>query len=58
VRVEQAFAAAGLDYRVIGGLKDEAHLKDLDEAGLIAPEIEAGLSPLLRDRLSRTRARE
>jgi hypothetical protein len=38
--------------------KDEAHLKDLDEAGLITPEIEAGLSPLLRERLSRTRARE
>jgi hypothetical protein len=38
--------------------KDEAHLKDLDEAGLITPEMEAGLSPLLRERLSRTRARE
>ena len=38
--------------------KDEAHLKDLDEAGLITPELEAGLSPLLRERLSRTRARE
>jgi hypothetical protein len=38
--------------------KDEAHLKDLDEAGLITPEIEAGLPPLLRERLSRTRARE
>jgi hypothetical protein len=38
--------------------KDEAHLKDLDEAGLITPEIEAGLSPLLREKLSRTRARE
>jgi hypothetical protein len=38
--------------------KDEAHLKDLDEAGLVTPEIEAGLSPLLRERLSRTRARE
>jgi hypothetical protein len=38
--------------------KDEAHLKDLDEAGLITPEIEAGLSPLLRERLARTRARE
>jgi hypothetical protein len=38
--------------------KDEAHLKDLDEAGLITPEIEARLSPLLRERLSRTRARE
>jgi hypothetical protein len=38
--------------------KDEAHLKDLDEAGLITPEIEAGRSPLLSERLSRTRARE
>jgi hypothetical protein len=38
--------------------KDEAHLKDLDEAGLITPEIEAGLSPVLCERLSRTRARE
>ena len=38
--------------------KDEAHLKDLDEAGLITPEIEAGLSPLLRARLERVRARE
>jgi hypothetical protein len=37
---------------------EEAHLKDLDEAGLITPEIEAGLSPLLRERLSRPRARE
>ena len=38
--------------------KDEAHLKDLDEAGLIAAEIEAGLSPILRERLVRVRARE
>ena len=38
--------------------QDEAHLKDFDEAGLITAEIEAGLPPLLRDRLSRTRARE
>ena len=38
--------------------KDEAHLKDLDEAGLITPEIEVGLPPLLRERLSRTRERE
>lgn len=36
---------------------DEAHLKDLDEAGLIAPEIEAGLSPVLAERLARVRAR-
>lgn len=38
--------------------KDEAHLKDLDEAGLITPEIEAGLSPILRERLAQARARE
>jgi hypothetical protein len=38
--------------------KDEAHLKDLDDAGLIAPEIEAGLSPTLRQRLEQVRARE
>jgi hypothetical protein len=37
--------------------KDEAHLKDLDEAGLITPEVEAGLSPILAERLARTRAR-
>jgi len=38
--------------------KDEAHLKDLDEAGLIASEVEAGLTPALRERLARVRARE
>lgn len=38
--------------------KDEAHLKDLDDAGLITPEIESGLSPILRERLVRVRARE
>jgi hypothetical protein len=37
--------------------KDEAHLKDLDEAGLITPEIEAGLSLPLYERLVQTRAR-
>jgi hypothetical protein len=37
--------------------KDEAHLKDLDEAGLITAEIEAALSPLLRERLAHMRAR-
>jgi hypothetical protein len=36
---------------------DEAHLKDLDEAGLITPEIEAGLSPVLAERLAQVRAR-
>jgi hypothetical protein len=38
--------------------KDEAHLKDLDEAGLITPEIEDGLSPILRERLTRVRERD
>jgi hypothetical protein len=38
--------------------KDETHLKDLDEAGLITPEIEAGLSEILRARLVQVRARE
>ena len=38
--------------------KDEAHIKDLDEAGLITPEIEASLSPVLRTRLVQARERE
>jgi hypothetical protein len=38
--------------------KDEAHLKDLDQAGLITPEIESSLSAVLRQRLSQARARE
>ena len=38
--------------------KDETHLKDLDEAGLITPEIEAGLSETLCARLAQVRARE
>lgn len=37
--------------------KDEAHLKDLDEAGMITPEMEAGLSPILAGRLAQLRAR-
>lgn len=37
--------------------KDEAHVKDLDEAGLITPEMEAGLSPVLRERLAQARDR-
>ncbi len=36
---------------------DEAHLKDLDEAGLITREVEADLSPVLAERLARMRAR-
>jgi hypothetical protein len=38
--------------------KDEADIKDLDEVGLIKPEIEANLSPILRERLATARARE
>lgn len=37
--------------------KDEAHIKDLDEAGLITPEIEVGLAPPLAERLKQARAR-
>ena len=37
--------------------KDEAHLKDMDEAGLLTPEIEATLSPALLQRLAAVRAR-
>jgi hypothetical protein len=33
-------------------LKDQTHIKDLQEAGLITPEVERDLPPLLRDRLS------
>ncbi len=39
-------------------LKDQAHLKDLDEAGLITPELENGLSEILRARLAHVRASE
>jgi hypothetical protein len=37
--------------------KDEAHINDLDEQGLITPEIEAGLTPSLRERLAQARSR-
>lgn len=37
--------------------KDEAHINDLDEQKLITPEIEAGLPPVLRERLAQARAR-
>jgi hypothetical protein len=40
------------------GAKDQAHLKDLDEAGLITSEIGAGLSVALGERLARVRERE
>jgi hypothetical protein len=39
-------------------LKDQTHIKDLEEAGLITPEIEAGLSPTLRARMQQVRASE
>jgi hypothetical protein len=39
-------------------LRDQTHLKDMDEAGLITPEIESSLSPILGDRLAQVRARE
>ena len=37
--------------------KDEAHINDMDQAGLITPEIEAGLSEPLRARLQQARER-
>jgi hypothetical protein len=39
-------------------LKDQAHLKDLDEAGLITPEMETCLTPKMRQRLHAVRAVE
>ena len=39
-------------------LRDQTHVKDLDEVGLITPEIEAELSPILHDRLAQVRAYE
>jgi len=39
-------------------LKDQTHLKDLDEAGLITPEIEEHLSELLLQRLQHVRDQE
>ena len=37
-------------------MKDQLHLKDLDSAHLITPEIEAGLTEALRGRLAEVRA--
>ena len=37
-------------------LKDQVHIQDLDGVGLITPEIEAGLSDVLRERLAKVRA--
>lgn len=39
-------------------LKDQTHLQDLDQAGLITPEIESQLSQVHRERLARVRASE
>jgi hypothetical protein len=36
---------------------DKAHLKDLDQAGLITRDIESALSPVLAERLAQVRAR-
>jgi hypothetical protein len=38
--------------------RDKTHLIDMDSVGLITPEIEAGLSEPLRDRLEKVRAEE
>ncbi len=38
--------------------RDEAHLKDLDEAGLITPAMETALPPVLADRLRKVRSRD
>ena len=37
-------------------LKDQMHLKDLDEAGVITPEMVEGLGPIHRSRLEQVRA--
>lgn len=39
-------------------IKDKTHIVDMDSVGLITPEIEAGLSDPLRERLERVRAEE
>ena len=39
-------------------LKDQTHLKDLDQAGVITAEVEAGLTDLLRERLAYIRAHD
>jgi hypothetical protein len=38
--------------------RDKTHIIDMDSVGLITPEIEAGLSQALRDRLEKVRAEE
>ncbi len=39
-------------------LKDKVHIQDMDKVGLITPEIEKTLSPILLDRLKEVRATE
>jgi hypothetical protein len=39
-------------------LKDQAHLKDLEEVGLISAEMEAALPAILRARLAQVRAHD
>jgi hypothetical protein len=39
-------------------IKDKTHIIDMDSVDLITPEIEAGLSEPLRDRLQKVRAEE
>jgi hypothetical protein len=38
--------------------KDRVHVRDMDEVGLITPDIEASLQPVLRERLAHIRATE
>ena len=39
-------------------LRDQMHLKDLDEAGLLTPEVDESLPEVLRERLARVRTLE
>jgi hypothetical protein len=39
-------------------LRDKTHIVDMDSVGLITPEIEAGLTDALRERLKQVRAEE
>jgi hypothetical protein len=39
-------------------LKDQMHLKDLDEAGVITPDIDSRLAPELHEKLFHVRAQE
>jgi hypothetical protein len=38
--------------------KDRVHVRDMDSVGLLTAEIEAGLSPILQERLKHIRATE